>query len=152
MASPITSSTPLNQIPGKLEVYEVLIAEAEGVFQLDNVKLGEATKSHVQNLGLYDTMLQECKTIEAYMELRRDEIEAERHKFYLENSNRQLNARDLAMYIRSDPQMMQIAQVLVEVGHVRRQLEAIVETLKTMGWSLSNITKQRVASIEDAVL
>lgn len=151
-SSPVTVHTPLNQIPGKLEVYELLIQEARSIFELDGIRLDDAIKSQVQNLGLYDGMLQECKTIEAFLEMRRDEVEAERHKHYLENSNRQLSARDMAMYIRGDPQLIAVAQILVDVAHVRRQLESIVETLQGMGWSLSNIVKLRIAQLENIVL
>jgi hypothetical protein len=56
------------------------------------------------------------------------------------------------MYIRGDPQIVEVIQVLLEVAHVKRQLEVIVEAFKTMGWSLSNIVKLRVAQIDHTIL
>lgn len=146
------AKTPLDKIPAKLEVYEALVAGAPPLFELKGMLLEEACKSHVANLGMYDMMLQECKTIELYLEGRREQVEAEQHKYYLESSARALGARDLAMYIRSDPQVIEIAQIILDVGHVRRQLEAIVEAFKTMGWSLSNIVKLKVAQLDHTTL
>lgn len=145
-------STPLVRIPAKLEVYEALIKAAEPLFNLEGAVLEDACKAHLQNLALYDMMYNECKTIEAYLDAKREEVEASLHKHYLENSQRQLGARDLVMYIRGDPQVIEVIQILLEVSHVRRQLEAIVEAFKTMGWSLSNIVKLRVAQLDHTTL
>ncbi len=144
--------TPLDKIPAKLEIYELLIKQAEPLFDLDGAVIEEACKSHLSNLALYDMMLNECKTIEYYLETKKDEVEAEKHRYYLENSQRQLGARDLSMYIRGDPQVVEVIQIMLEVSHVRRQLEAIVEALRTMGWSLSNIVKLKVAQLDHTTL
>lgn len=146
------ASTPLQQIPARLQIYEELITAAESMFELKGKVLEDAVKEHLQNLALYDTMLQECKTIEFFLETKKEETEATLHRHYLENSQRQLGARDLTMYIRGDPQMVEVNQVLLEVGHVKRQLEAVVEAFKTMGWSLSNIVKLRVVQIDHTTL
>lgn len=144
--------TPLDKIPAKLEVYEILIKQAEKLFDLEGAVLEEACKAHLSNLALYDMMYNECKTIEAFLEAKREEVEADKHKYYLENSQRQLGARDLTMYIRSDPQVVEVIQIMLEVAHIRRQLEAIVEAFRTMGWSLSNIVKLRVAQLDHTTI
>jgi hypothetical protein len=69
-----------------------------------------------------------------------------------ENSNRVLGTRDIQQYIKSDPQFVNAQEVLMDVIVVKRKLEAIVEALKSMGWSLNNITKLRIAQLEDAIL
>lgn len=144
--------TPLQQIPKRLEIYEELLKAAESLFELEGKLLVDACKAHLSNLALYDTMYQECRTIELFLESKREEIEATLYKQYVETSQRQLSAKDLTMYIRGDPQVIEVIQVLLEVSHVKRQLEAVVEAFKTMGWSLSNITKLKVAQIEDTIL
>jgi hypothetical protein len=56
------------------------------------------------------------------------------------------------MYVRGDPEYVAANQILLDVAHTRKQLEAIVEAMKTMGWSLSNIVKLRVAQLDHIVL
>lgn len=104
------------------------------------------------NLVGYDQLLQECKTIENFMTQKLETTEAHLHKHYLENTQRALQQRDLAMYIKGDPQFSEVNQVVMEVAHIRRQLEAIVDALKSLGWSLNNIVKLRVEQLEQTVL
>jgi chaperonin cofactor prefoldin len=100
----------------------------------------------------YDVMLQECKSIEETIRYKIDELESTLYRNLNENSNRVLGTRDIQQYIKSDPQFVNAQEVLMEVIVVKRKLEAIVEALKSMGWSLNNITKLRIAQLEDAIL
>jgi hypothetical protein len=142
----------LAQIPDRLELYDRLISEAVPIFELKGKSLEDANKEHAQNLYAYDLMLQEAKTIEGYLKGKLEEIEATRYKHYTESSARAMNATDLKMYVRSDPQYVEANQIMLDVAHTRNQLEALVEALKSMGWSLNNIVKLRVAQLDHIVL
>ena len=56
------------------------------------------------------------------------------------------------MYVKSDPEYVETKSIWVEIEHTKRSLEAIVEAFVTLGWSLSNIVKIRVASMEHVIL
>lgn len=152
LLSELKKSSTLEAIAKRLEVYELLIEASKPIFELKGKRLEEMIKDQALNLANYDQLHQECKTIEAFMVTKLETTEATLHKHYLENSQRALGARDLAMYIKGDPQFSDVNQVVMEVSHIRRQLEAIVEALKSLGWSLSHIVKLRVASLEQTVL
>ena len=142
----------LGNIPGRLAVYEQLIENAEPVFQLDGKHLEDACKEHAQNLMFYDLMLQECKTIEDTIRAKIEEVESTLFRKYNENYQRALGSRDIQQYMKSDPQYVAAAEILLEVVHVKRRLEAIVEALKSFGWSLNNIVKLRIAQLEHVTL
>jgi chaperonin cofactor prefoldin len=142
----------LKKLPARVALYEQLIEAAEPLFNLDDRKLEEACKEHAKNLMFYDVMLQECKSIEETIRYKIDELESTLYRNLNENSNRVLGTRDIQQYIKSDPQFVNAQEVLMEVIVVKRKLEAIVEALKSMGWSLNNITKLRIAQLEDAIL
>lgn len=142
----------LAQVPLKLELYENMIKEAEPLFELKGQNLEDAVKAHISNLALYDMLLQECKVIEDYVVQKLETLEAQLHKHYLENAQRALGARDLSMYIKGDPQYVEGASIRLEVAHTRQRLESIVEAFKSMSWSLSNIVKLRIDSLEHVVL
>ena len=152
LLSELKRSSTLEAIAKRLEVYELLIEASKPIFELKGKRLEEMIKDQAFNLVNYDQLLQECKTIEGFMVSKLETTEATLHKHYLENSQRALGARDLAMYIKGDPQFSDVNQVVMEVAHIRRQLEAIVEALQSLGWSLSHIVKLRVASLEQTVL
>jgi hypothetical protein len=150
---------PLSEVPGKLKVYQASIdlatgdgKEVNGVFDLSGKALIDACQQQPQDLVFYNLMFQECKTIEDYLTNRMETVEAEVYKSHLESNARALGARDLTMYVKSDPQYIEAKTVLLEVTLVRRQLEAIVEALQTLGWALSNITKLKVSEMDHTVL
>ena len=65
---------------------------------------------------------------------------------------RALGTRDIQQYIKSEPQYVAAQTILLEVQHTKRRLEAIVEALKSLGWSLNNIVKLRIAQLEHVTL
>ena len=142
----------LNRIPGRIAIYEQLIQNAEPLFQLSGKGLEETCKEHAQNLMFYDLMLQECKTIEETIKTKIDEIESTLYRKLHENNQRVLGTRDIQQYIKGEPQYVAAQEILLEVIHVKRQLEAVVEALKSMGWSLNNIVKLRIAQLEHVTL
>ena len=155
MASPVKdalNAISLNRIPAQIELYEQLIQAAEPLFELEGKKLGEVIAHHAQELMLYDVMLQECKTIEDTVRVKLEEIESTLYRRLNETNQRALGTRDLQQYIKSEPQYVSAYEILLEVVHVKRKLEAIVEALKSLGWSLNNITKLRIAQLEHVTL
>lgn len=142
----------LGKIPDRLNLYSQLIDNAEPLFELNGVRLEEACKDHAKNLMFYDLMLQECKVIEETIRVKVDEIESAIFKSLNETSNRALGARDIQQYIKSNPKYVTAQEILLEVMLIKRKLEAIVEAMRSMGWSINNITKLRIAQLEQAIL
>jgi hypothetical protein len=146
------SDVKLNKIPARLALYSQLIDNAEPLFNLENESLEGKCKEHAKNLMFYDLMLQECRTVEETIRTKIDEIESALYRKLNETSQRALGTRDIQQYIKSDPQFVAAQEIMLEVVHVKRQLEAIVEALKAMGWSINNITKLRIAQLEGTML
>lgn len=152
IVSDIQSDILLGRIPGRIQQYELLIDAAEDVFKLNGVNLEEACKKHAQNLMFYDVMLQECKTIEETIKIKVEEVEGQLFQQYHSNMNVKLSSTEVRFYVKGDPKLVQVMQILVEVQHTKRRLESIVEALKSFGWSLNNIVKIRISQLEDVNL
>lgn len=142
----------LAQVATKLALYDELIKAAEPLFELENKALEVACREHAQNLMFYAITLEECKAVENFLRSRAEEVEATLHKQYLKSEARALSATEMKSYIRSDPQYVEANQILIDVAHMRGQLEQIVAAFQTMGWSLSNIVKLRIAQLDHVVL
>jgi hypothetical protein len=142
----------LHVIPERIAVYEQLIDSAEPLFKLHGKGLEDLIKEHAQNLMFYDVMLQECKTIEETIKSKIEEIESQLYRFYNEGQQLKLGQRDIVNYIKGDDRYVKAYEILLEVSHTRRRLEAVVEALKSLGWSLNNIVKVRVAQVHDITL
>lgn len=149
----------LGRAPDRIALYEAMIEACaredseSAIFKLKGKGLEQACKEHAQNLMNFSFMLQECKTIEDVIRLKVEEVEGDLYKTLNENNgNRALGTRDIGQYIKGHPRYVTAHEILLEVTHVKRQLEEVVETLKSMGWTLGNIVKIRVAQLEDVVL
>ena len=81
-----------------------------------------------------------------------EEQEGQLYRHYIESGARALGVKELQMYVKSDPKYISIKSILIEIEHIKRSLEAIVSALETLGWSLSNIVKIRVASMDHVTL
>lgn len=145
-------SVSLSVIPKRVAEYQALIDNAEPLFELNGLGLEDACKQHAQNLMMYDLMYQECRTVEDSVRARVEEVEALLFRKYHEGQQRALNATEIKQYIRGDTQYVTAYEILLEVVTVKRKLEAVVEALKSMGWSLNNIVKLRVAQLDHITL
>jgi hypothetical protein len=148
----VLGEVALSKIPARIAIYQQLIDAAESIFELDGKKLETACKDHGKDLMFYSVMLQECKSIEETIHVKIEELESTLFRHLNENSNRALGTREIQQYIKSEPKYVAAQEILMEVVIVKRKLEAIVEALRSMGWSLNNITKLRIAQLEDVVL
>jgi hypothetical protein len=146
------SEIRLGKIPGRIAIYEQLIENAESVFELSGKGLEECCKTHAQNLMFYDVMLQECKTIEETIKVKVEEIESQLYQKYHTGMQLKLSSTDIRQYIKGDPAFVKACEILLEVQHTKRRLEAVVEALKSMGWSINNIVKLRIAQLEHTTL
>lgn len=142
------SDKTLQQIVERIKLYDMLISTAEPVFKLDGRRLEEILKEHAVNLMTYDTALQECKSIEDMVRERLDRIKSTHWERLNEKHTRQLNTKDIEAYIAGVPEYTQVYAVLLIVVEVKRKLESIVNALTSLGWTLNNIVKLRVAQLD----
>ncbi len=141
----------LERIPARLALYEGLIQAAEPLFEIKGRSLQEVCAEHPSNLMMYDVMLQECRTIEETVKSKIEELESTITQRYQANSQVQLKVTELRVYVRGDAQLNRAIEILLEVQHIKRQLDAVVEALRSLGWSLNNIVKLRVAQLDDNI-
>lgn len=145
-------------LPPQLDLFKAMIEAAtdltvdQAIFKLNGVGLEDACKRHAQNLMTYGICLQECKTLEESVRVGTEELESSLYRNLNENNNRTLGQRDLVIYLKSEPTYVAAQELLLEIAMVKRKLEAIVEALQSMGWSLGHIVKLRVAQLEDVTL
>lgn len=146
------SDKSLHDITARVNLYERLIETAEPCFQIEGRRLEEVLKQHAANLMIYDTALQETKGIEDLVKKRLDEVKSQHWRRYNENYGRQLNTRDIEAYIAGEPDYAQALGVVLVVVEVKRKLEAIVNALTSLGWTLNNIVKLRVAQLDHVTM
>jgi uncharacterized HAD superfamily protein len=94
--------------------------------------------------------LQELEAILEYLNIQLRKIKGERYQFYMEKYARQLTSRDADKYADADPKVLDLALLINQVALTRNKFLAIMKGLEYLHFQLGNITKLRVAGIEDA--
>lgn len=135
-----------------LPKYEKKIQAAEPIFELDGKRLEEIAKTIPKYQHSYDSSYQELKGLEEMLNTIKEKRTAKLWKKYLEGYSRTLSTRDIQAYIAGEKDIVEITQIISEVTLLKSQLLAVVEAIKNMGWMVGNITKLRVAEMQEAIL
>lgn len=146
-------STDISLVAKKLLEYDEYLSEkAEDCFDMDGKTLESVAKSYSKNLYQFSMKLQDLKSIEDLVKTRLNQVESAKWKFYNEKYSRQLSTRDIQAYIQGEKEYVEMYEVLLEVAHIKKQFEAVVESLKAMNWMISNITKLRIEQMQTEIL
>ena len=132
--------------------FESMIEAAADHFELDEKRLEDLCKNQVKQLMIYDVALQECKAIQDSIETQRDVIKSLHWRRLNETNKKTLTTRDIEAYIQGEPSWVSAHELVLQAAETRKKLEAIVEALKQLGWTLTNIVKLRVHQLEDSVI
>jgi hypothetical protein len=128
------------------------IDSAEADLNFDNKNLEEICKNHAKNVYRVLKHLNKMKALEELFKSKLATIESKYWKKYNENYARALSARDIQQYIAGEPEYTSMIELQLEVNYVKRQLEAIYEALKDMGWQIKYVTDLRIAELQDVVV
>jgi hypothetical protein len=101
-----------------------------------------------RNWGLY----QECDAILKYIEIQIDRAQGRARKNYIEHYNRDLNANQVEKYAAADDKVLAYRAIAIEVGLVRGKFTALSKNIEMAHFQIGNLTKLRVAGIEDATI
>lgn len=144
--------TDFSKISDYLVRYEDEIAAAEPIFDIEGKKLEAVNRTLPSYISRYDQLLGELKTLEQFLEVRRDEIEAKHWKKYNEKYSKALSTRDIQAYIAGEKDHIEMSELILEVRFVKEKISSIVKALEQMGWSLKNIVELRIHQLQDEIL
>lgn len=139
------------QLPNIFAKYEKKIAEAEPLFSLEGKHLEVIARSIPYHQVEFDEAAHDMKQLMKWLENYRAKVEARLMKNYL-GGQRVLGARELNTFINGEHDMVEANQLIIEANLLYSKLESIVEGFKQMGWMVGNITKLRVAELNDVIL
>jgi hypothetical protein len=71
-------------------------------------------------------------------------------KQYLENYQRALSSRDVEKYVDGEADVVDMEKIINEFALLRNKWLGILKGIDMKQWQITNITKLRVAGMEDA--
>ena len=122
----------------------------------DEVKIyGNLVKSASRLPGIVEqrfNQLQEVEAILNHLNIQLRKIKSRHFKKYLENYQRALSSRDVEKYVEGEDEVVDYETLVNEVALMRNRWLGIIKALDQKQWQITNITKLRVAGMEDATL
>lgn len=139
-------------LPAILADFNDALKDAEQEIQIKGKSLEGANRENPSLYVYYDQKRVELKTLVDFMENQVARARGRLFRSFTENFKRELSDRAKDKYIDGEQGYLDIFEIYLEVKEVYDRYASIVEAIKFRGYSLNNITKARVANMENASL
>jgi hypothetical protein len=96
--------------------------------------------------------LQEIEAVLNYLNIQLRKIRRRHFQKYLEGYNRALTSRDAEKYVDGEDEVIDYETIINSVALVRNKYLGILKGLETKAFQLNNITRLRVAGMEDITI
>ena len=142
----------LDAILDVLPKYEQKVLEAAPIFKLEGRKLEEIMRTLPHHQSNYGRAFHEIKALEDWLQNVNEKETAKLWKKYLEGYPKQLSQNDIKSYIAGEKVIVELNQIIIEVSLIKNHLSDIVDAIKNMGFMMGNVTRLRVAELDEATL
>lgn len=96
--------------------------------------------------------LQEIESVLKYLNVKYDKMRSDHYRRYLERYQRELSDRSIEKYIDGENDIVDMQCLINEVALVRNKFLGIMKAFDAKSYSLGNITKLRIAGMNDQSL
>lgn len=142
-------SRDISKIPDAVLYFEQELEEARQEVRL----YGNLEKAAASMPGIVEHRFSQLQEIEAILEYLNIELRRLKSSFfrkYLENYARALSSRDVEKYVDGEADVVDMEKIINEFALLRNKWLGITKGLDQKQWQITNITKLRVAGMEDA--
>ena len=144
-------SRDVGRIPNAVAFFEAELEEAKVECKLS----GNLERASVPMPGIVEhrfNQLQEIEAILNYLNIELRRLRSSYFKKYLENYQRALSSRDVDRYVDGEADVVDYEKIINEFALLRNKWLGVLKALDQKQWQITNITKLRVAGMEDASL
>ena len=141
----------ISTLPDFVLFYEKELLEAK-----KETGINGSVERHLRDLpGITEhrfNQLQEIEAILNYLNIELRRLRSSYFKKYLENYQRALSSRDVDRYVDGEADVVDYEKIINEFALLRNKWLGVLKALDQKQWQITNITKLRVAGMEDASL
>src|SRR6056300_81786 len=142
-------SRDISKIPDAINYFTGELDEARQECRLT----GNVERASAAMPGIVEHRFNQLQEIEAILEYLNIELRRLRSSFfkkYLENYQRALSSRDVEKYVDGEADVVDMEKIINEFALLRNKWLGILKGIDMKQWQITNITKLRVAGMEDA--
>lgn len=132
--------------------YNKFIDDNKSFFKLEGQNLEGVCKKLPFLVAEFKLIASELKSMNDFLEFRKETLEGELWKKYIEGSKRHMAPKDIQMYTKQESDFITLNEFILEVAHMKQNISAILDALDVLHWQLGHIVRLRVASLEEVVL
>ena len=115
-----------------------------------NIKVANVQQATL--LAWYDEMRVDLKSLLDYYDMRVKQVRSEALQVIYKNSKYDYSSTEKEKIIDSDPQYLKYKRIYLEINEMYGMLSSISDQFKNRAYTLNNIVKILVASLEDITL
>ena len=144
-------SRNINRIPDAVAYFESELNDAKNEVKLK----GNVERASSAMPGIVEhrfNQLQEIEAILNYLNIELRRLRSSYFKKYLENYQRALSSRDVDRYVDGEADVVDYEKIINEFALLRNKWLGVLKGLDQKQWQITNITKLRVAGMEDATI
>ena len=144
-------SRDVGKIPNAVAFFEAELEEARVECKLS----GNLERASASMPGIVEHRFNQFQEIEAilnYLNIELRRLRSSYFKKYLENYQRALSSRDVDRYVDGEADVVDYEKIINEFALLRNKWLGVLKALDQKQWQITNITKLRVAGMEDASL
>lgn len=93
--------------------------------------------------------LQDIESVLKFLNVRYDKMRSDHYRRYLERYNRELSDRSIEKYIDGENDIVDMSCLINEVALVRNRYLGIMKAFDAKSYSMGNITRLRIAGMND---
>lgn len=141
----------IENIPKAVKYFEEELDHARKEVKLN----GNLEKASAAMPGIVEhrfNQLQEIEAILHYLNIELRRLRSSYFKKYLENYQRALSSRDVEKYVDGEADVVDYEKIINEFALLRNKWLGVLKGLDQKQWQITNITKLRVAGMEDATI
>lgn len=139
-------------LPDIIANYESELVEAKENLIIKGKTLEKANFENPTWQLYYDQRRVELHTLLKYLDGLVASARGKLFRSYTETYQRDISDRAKDQYINNEPAYLDMYEIYLEIKDVHDRYQAICDAYKSRGYALNNITKIRVASLEDAII
>jgi phage terminase large subunit-like protein len=141
----------IGNLPDFISYYETELSRSKREVSINGV----VEKNISQLPGITEhrfNQLQEIEAVLNFLNIQLRKIKKKHFKKYLESYNRALSSRDAEKYADGEDEVIDMETLINEVALLRNKYLGIMKGLENKAFQLNNITRLRVAGMEDIVI
>jgi len=139
-------------LPDILAEYEKGLDEVKQNLEIKGKLLEAANAEHPAWQLYYESRKADLRSLVKFFEARLLSARGKLYRKYTETYNRELSDRQKDKYIDNEDTYLNLLEIFLEIEEVYKKYEAVSSAFQSRGYALNNITKIRVASLEDVII